>query len=66
MSLLPVLKTVLAGKTDGIELSYQQSFGDFGVTANYTCTNAERDEERDLTKPGSGLKWKVLPIRWST
>lgn len=43
------------GKTDGIELSYQQSFGDFGVTANYTYTNAERDEERDLTKPGSGL-----------
>ncbi|HBN89801.1 MULTISPECIES: TonB-dependent receptor [Rheinheimera] len=43
------------GKTDGFEVSYQQAFGDFGVSANYTYTNAERDEARDLTKPGSGL-----------
>lgn len=45
----------VGGKTDGVELSYQQAFGDYGVTANYTYTNAKRDEERDLTAPGSGL-----------
>ncbi len=43
------------GKTDGFEVSYQQAFGDFGVIANYTYTNAKRDQDRDLTKPGSGL-----------
>lgn len=43
------------GKTQGMELSYQQAFGDFGVMANYTYTDAKRDEVRDLTKPGSGL-----------
>ena len=43
------------GTTDGLEVSYQQAFGDFGVSANYTYTNAERDEARDLAKPGSGL-----------
>ncbi|HSG53802.1 MAG TPA: TonB-dependent receptor, partial [Rheinheimera sp.] len=37
------------GKTDGVEISYQQAFGDFGVSANYTYTNAKRDEERDLS-----------------
>ena len=45
----------VGGTTDGIELTYQQAFGDFGVSANYTYTNAERDEQRDLEVPGSGL-----------
>lgn len=43
------------GKTDGVEISYQQAFGDFGVMANYTYTHAQRDEARDLMQPGSGL-----------
>ncbi|WP_333607371.1 TonB-dependent receptor [Arsukibacterium sp.] len=43
------------GRTQGMEFSYQQSFGDYGVIANYTYTQAKRDEQRDLTKPGSGL-----------
>ncbi len=43
------------GRTQGMELSYQQAFGDFGVITNYTYTSAKRDEDRDLSKPGSGL-----------
>lgn len=43
------------GTTQGMELSYQQTFGQFGVMANYTYTEAKRDEERDIHKPGSGL-----------
>ncbi|WP_254795714.1 TonB-dependent receptor [Arsukibacterium indicum] len=43
------------GTTDGIELTYQQAFGDYGVSANYTYTNAQRDEDRQLSRPGSGL-----------
>ncbi len=43
------------GTTEGMELSYQQSFGQFGVMANYTYTDADRDEERNLDLPGSGL-----------
>jgi iron complex outermembrane recepter protein len=47
------------GKGDevsGIELGYQQSFGDFGVVANYTYTDAESAQERDpVANPGSGL-----------
>ncbi|WP_416456090.1 TonB-dependent receptor [Saccharophagus degradans] len=45
----------LGGTTDGLELSYQQGFGDFGVVANYTYTNATNEQERDETSPGSGL-----------
>ncbi len=45
----------LGGKTDGFEASYQQAFGNYGVIANYTYTNAKRDENRDLAVPGSGL-----------
>ncbi len=43
------------GTTSGMELSYQQTFGQFGLMANYTYTDAERDETRDIRKPGSGL-----------
>lgn len=43
------------GSTDGLELSWQQGFGNFGTVANYTYTNASNDQERDETMPGSGL-----------
>lgn len=43
------------GKTQGMELSYQQTFGQFGAMANYTYTDATRDDARDILKPGSGL-----------
>ncbi|ROQ30700.1 TonB-dependent receptor [Gallaecimonas pentaromativorans] len=40
----------------GVELSYQQEFGNFGILANYTYTDANAKEERDpVTSPGSGL-----------
>ncbi len=43
------------GTTEGLELSYQQTFGQFGVMANYTYTETDRDESRDIQKPGSAL-----------
>lgn len=40
----------------GLEVSYQQSFGDFGVIANYTYTDADSRDARDpVSRPGSGL-----------
>ncbi|QLE84659.1 TonB-dependent receptor [Shewanella sp. Scap07] len=45
----------LGGTTDGLELGYQQSFGDFGIAGNYTYTNAKSDQERDPEQLGSGL-----------
>lgn len=40
----------------GVEVGYQQAFGNFGVIANYTYTDAESRDERDpVSKPGSGL-----------
>lgn len=40
----------------GLEVSYQQTFGDFGVVANYTYTDAESRDDRDpVNRPGSGL-----------
>jgi iron complex outermembrane receptor protein len=40
----------------GLEMSYQQAFGDFGVIANYTYTDAESNDKRDaVNNPGSGL-----------
>ncbi|WP_394146778.1 TonB-dependent receptor [Shewanella atlantica] len=45
----------LGGTTDGIELGYQQAFGDFGIAANYTYTNAESDQDRVEGQLGSGL-----------
>ena len=45
----------LGGSTDGVEIGYQQAFGDFGVSANYTYTNASSDQERDPEMLGSGL-----------
>jgi iron complex outermembrane receptor protein len=43
------------GKTDGLELSYQQDFGGMGVIANYTYTNVVSYQERDPAVPGSAL-----------
>ncbi|GMG86529.1 TonB-dependent receptor [Biformimicrobium ophioploci] len=43
------------GSTNGIELSWQHSFDNFGVQANYTYTDAESDQMRDAAVPGSGL-----------
>ncbi|WKD49881.1 TonB-dependent receptor [Microbulbifer spongiae] len=43
-------------KVSGIELSYQQNFGNFGVIANYTYTDANSRDTRDpVNNPGSGL-----------
>jgi iron complex outermembrane receptor protein len=40
----------------GLEVTYQQSFGPFGVVANYTYTDAESKDDRDpVNNPGSGL-----------
>jgi iron complex outermembrane receptor protein len=39
----------------GVELSYQQAFGDFGLQANYTYTDADSLDDRDsVANPGSG------------
>ena len=43
------------GTSDGIEFGFQQTFGEFGFSANYTYTNAESDQIRDETLVGSGL-----------
>ncbi|MBC6428686.1 MAG: TonB-dependent receptor [Cellvibrionales bacterium] len=42
---------------DGIELLYQQPLGNnFGVVLNFTWTDSETDEERDIYgRPGSGV-----------
>ncbi|MGB1292031.1 MAG: TonB-dependent receptor [Pseudoalteromonas sp.] len=44
------------GTTTGLEASLQYDLGDgFGLSANYTYTDANNDAERDVMKPGSGL-----------
>ena len=45
----------LGGSTDGIEIGYQQAFGNFGLATNYTYTNADSNQERDENVSGSGL-----------
>lgn len=45
----------LGGTIDGFEIGIQHDFGGFGVTANYTYTDSSTKEERDPSKPGSGL-----------
>ncbi|MBE0361248.1 MULTISPECIES: TonB-dependent receptor [Pseudoalteromonas] len=45
----------LGGSIQGIELGLQHDFGGFGVSANYTYTDASADEERDISKAGTGL-----------
>ena len=45
----------LGGVIDGIELAIQHDFGGYGVSANYTYTNSDAEEEHDPAKPGSGL-----------
>ncbi|WP_133300622.1 TonB-dependent receptor [Seongchinamella sediminis] len=43
-------------EVQGLEVSYQQNFGNFGVIANYTYTDADSKDERDpVNNPGSGL-----------
>ena len=43
-------------EVQGLEVGYQQAFGNFGVVANYTFTDAESKDERDaINNPGSGL-----------
>lgn len=39
----------------GLEVSLQHDFGGYGIQANYTHTNAESEQDRDTTRPGSGL-----------
>ena len=43
------------GTTAGLEFGYQQEFGQFGIAANYTYTDAENDGLRDPEVVGSGL-----------
>lgn len=45
----------LGGSTNGVELGYQQTFGDFGISGNYTYTDATSDQPRDPKMLGSGL-----------
>lgn len=45
----------LGGSTDGLEVGYQQAFGNFGLAGNYTYTNAESNQEREEGVAGSGL-----------
>jgi len=45
----------LGGLIEGLEFSLQHDFGGYGITANYTYTNASADEKRDPAKVGSGL-----------
>jgi iron complex outermembrane receptor protein len=43
-------------EVSGIELGYQQVFGNFGLQANYTYTDADSLDDRDeFNSPGSGL-----------
>jgi len=43
-------------EVQGLEIGYQQAFGNYGVVANYTFTDAESKDERDaVNNPGSGL-----------
>ncbi|CAM5205263.1 TonB-dependent receptor [Alishewanella longhuensis] len=49
-------KNGLGGRVQGVEVSYQQAFGDFGLITNYTYTDAKSEQERDaVNNPGSGL-----------
>ncbi|ARN75096.1 TonB-dependent receptor [Oceanicoccus sagamiensis] len=42
-------------EVSGMEIGYQQTFGDFGILANYTYTDADSLDDRDeLNNPGSG------------
>ncbi|MEX2962614.1 TonB-dependent receptor [Microbulbifer sp. TYP-18] len=46
----------VGAEVQGVELSYQQMFGNFGLVTNYTYTDAQSSEKRDpLNKPGSGV-----------
>jgi len=45
----------LGGMLDGIEIGVQHDLGGYGISANYTYTNADADEERNGDSAGSGL-----------
>ncbi|MCI2283605.1 TonB-dependent receptor [Colwellia sp. MSW7] len=45
----------LGGSTDGLEIGYQQAFGNFGLASNYTYTNADSNQARVEGVAGSGL-----------
>jgi len=42
------------GRAQGIELAYQQAFGNFGIDVNYTYTNAKQTEGVPTTGPQAG------------
>ena len=43
-------------EVQGLEIGYQQAFGNYGLVANYTFTDATSNDERDaVNNPGSGL-----------
>jgi len=50
------LENGLGAEVQGLELSFQHMMGSFGVTTNYTYTDADSSEARDpINKPGSGV-----------
>jgi len=53
----PYLLTVpinTSGRAQGLELAYQQAFGDFGIDLNYTFTDAKQTSEVPTTGPSAG------------
>jgi iron complex outermembrane recepter protein len=42
------------GRAQGIELAYQQAFGNFGIDVNYTYTDAKQTEGVPTTGPSAG------------
>jgi len=54
---VPYLLTVpinTKGRAQGIELAYQQAFGNFGINLNYTYTDAKQTEDVPTTGPSAG------------
>jgi iron complex outermembrane receptor protein len=54
---VPYLLTVpinTSGRAQGIELTYQQAFGNFGINANYTHTDARQTSDVPTTGPSAG------------
>ena len=43
------------GSSDGIEIGYQQNFGDYGILANYSYTNADMDGIGAVNSTRSGF-----------
>ncbi|HEY1874800.1 MAG TPA: TonB-dependent receptor [Steroidobacteraceae bacterium] len=56
-ALTPYLLTVpinTKGRAQGIEVAYQQAFGNFGINVNYTYTDAKQTEGVPTTGPTAG------------